>query len=132
MVLAPPTHHLPAQWKAPRKRGAVDVGRKRVQMTDRLHAAFGAARERGLQALLVSAPANTYYLTGFRAVTYTRPVILVLTEEPVLVIPELESTHAQARSHVRDIRTYSDLGLGGKSALHLALDLAVDVLRGQG
>ena len=104
-------------------------------MTDRLHAALGAARERGLQALLVSAPANTYYLTGFRAVTYTRPVILVLTEEPVLVIPELESTHAQARSHVRDIRTYSDLGLGGlggKSPLHLALDLAVDVLRGQG
>src|SRR3970282_805728 len=82
-------------------------------MTDRLHAALGAARERGLQALLVSAPANTYYLTGFRAVTYTRPVILVLTEEPVLVIPELESNHATARSHVRDIRTYSDLGLGG-------------------
>ncbi len=104
-------------------------------MSDRLHVVYAAARERGLNALLVSAPANTYYLTGFRAVTYTRPVILILTEEPVLVIPELESSHAQTRSRVRDIRTYSDLqlgGLGGKSPLHLALDLAVHVLRAQG
>ena len=104
-------------------------------MTDRLHVVYAAARERGLHALVVSTPANTYYLTGFRAVTYTRPVMLILTEDPVLVIPELESTHAQARSRVRDIRTYSDLhlgGLGGKSPLHLALDLSVDVLRAQG
>src|SRR4030067_423863 len=63
--------------------------------------------------MVLALPANPHYLPVFRAVTYPRPVILVLTEEPVLVIPELESTHAQARSHVRDIRTYSDLGLGG-------------------
>src|SRR4030067_1141439 len=64
--------------------------------------------------MVLALPANPHYLPVFRAVPYPRPVILVLTEEPVLVIPELESTHAQARSHVRDIRTYSDLGLGGR------------------
>lgn len=104
-------------------------------MSDRLQAVFGVARQRGLHALLVSTPANTYYLTGFRAVTYTRPIVLVLTEAPVLVIPELESTHAQTRSRVEDIRTYSDLqlgGLAGKSPLHLAIDLAIDVLQAQG
>lgn len=103
-------------------------------MSDRLDAAYTAARQRGLGTLLVSTPANTYYLTGFRAVTYSRPVILVLTDTPVLILPELEATHARARSRVQDIRTYADTalgGLGGKSPLHLALDLAVEVLRAQ-
>jgi len=103
-------------------------------MSDRLDAVRTAARQRGLRALLVSTPANTYYLTGFRALTYTRPVLLALTDDPVLIIPELEAAHARQRSRVRDIRTYSDLqlgGLGGKSPLHLALDLAVEVLRAQ-
>lgn len=104
-------------------------------MADRLDAARSAVVQRNLKALLVSTPANSYYLTGFRAVTYSRPVILALTEAPVLIIPELEATHAQARSRVPDIRTYSDAGLGGyggKSPLHLALDLAVEVLQAQG
>jgi len=104
-------------------------------MVDRLDAARSAAAQRNLKALLVITPANSYYLTGFRAVTYSRPVILIVTESPVLIIPELEATHAQARSRVSDIRTYSDVGLGGyggKSPLHLALDLAVEVLRAQG
>jgi Xaa-Pro dipeptidase len=103
-------------------------------VSDRLSIVLGAVRQRELGALLVSTPANTYYLTGFRAVTYTRPILLVLTENPVLVIPELEKSHAQIRSRVRDIRTYSDLqlgGLGGTSPLHLALDLATGVLREQ-
>src|SRR3972149_6500528 len=112
MVLAPPPPPLPAKWKAPRKRGAVDVGRKRVQMTDRLHAALGAVRERGLQALLVSAPANTYYLTGFPAVPHPRPVILVLTEEPLRVPPERQRPPPPVRCPGGAIRTYSDLGLG--------------------
>ncbi len=104
-------------------------------MSDRLDAVRGATARRHLKALLVITPANSYYLTGFRAVTYSRPVILVVTESPVLIIPELELTHAQARSRVSDIRTYSDAGLGGyggKSPLHLALDLVVEVLKAQG
>ncbi len=103
-------------------------------MNDRLAAVATGMRGQGLKALLVSTPANTYYLTGFRAITYTRPIILVVSEDPVLVIPELELTHAQARSIVRDIRTYADTnlsGLGGTSPLHLALDLALEVVRGQ-
>ncbi len=104
-------------------------------MPDRLEAARTAVAQRTLKALLVITPANSYYLTGFRAVTYSRPVILVLSDAPALIIPELEATHAQARSRVSDIRTYSDLGLGGyggKSPLHLALDLAVETLKAQG
>jgi len=125
----------PCRARRPGPRGTGWGLEKRQGVGDRLDVVRMAARQRGLRALLVSTPANTYYLTGFRAVTYTRPVILVLTDEPVLVIPELEAAHAQSRSWVRDIRTYSDLqlgGLAGKSPLHLALDLAVEVLHAQG
>jgi Xaa-Pro dipeptidase len=103
-------------------------------MTDRLETVYRSVRDAGLEALVVSTPANTYYLTGFRAVTYSRPVVVVLTASPVLVIPELEAAHAQARSRVREIRAYADTALGGltgKHPLHLALDLTIEVLRSQ-
>jgi Xaa-Pro dipeptidase len=86
----------------------------------------------GVDAMLVLAPANTYYLSGFHAVTYSRPIAVIVSGDPVLVIPELEETHARERSVIPRIRTYSDLGLGGldgKSTFQLAVDLCVDVLR---
>ena len=115
-------------------REASAPARNDAGMTDRLETVYRSVRDAGLEALIVSTPANTYYLTGFRAVTYSRPVVVVLTASPVLVIPELEAAHAQVRSRVRDIRTYADTGLGGlagKHPLHLALDLTIEVLRSQ-
>jgi len=86
----------------------------------------------GVDAMLVLAPANTYYLSGFHAVTYSRPIAVIVGDDPVLIIPELEEAHARAHSVIPTIRTYSDLGLGGldgKSTFQLAMDLCVDVLR---
>lgn len=86
----------------------------------------------GLDALLVSTPANTYYVSGFRAITYSRPVLVVVGEPPVLILPELEATHAQATSVIPAIRAYADTGLGGlhgKSTLQVAADHCVDVMR---
>lgn len=86
----------------------------------------------GVDAMIVLAPANTYYVSGFRAITYSRPVLVVVAERPALVIPELEEAHARLHSAIRTIRTYSDMalgGLGGKSTFQLAIDLTVDVMR---
>lgn len=86
----------------------------------------------GVDAMLVLAPANTYYLSGFHAVTYSRPIAVLVCDDPVLVIPELEEAHARERSVISRIRTYSDLGLGGldgKSTFQLAMDLCVELLR---
>src|SRR3989337_4071368 len=86
----------------------------------------------GVDAMLVLAPANTYYFSGFHAVTYSRPIAVIVWDEPVLIIPELEEAHAREHSVIPKIRTYSDLGLGGldgKSTFQLAIDLCVDVLR---
>jgi Xaa-Pro dipeptidase len=98
----------------------------------RLEAVLRDIRDAGVDALLVSTPANTYYLSGFRAVTYSRPVLVVVAERPALIVPELELAHARQRSRIADIRSYPDTALGGlegRSPLHLALDCAVDALR---
>jgi len=90
-----------------------------------------AARAAGVEALIVLAPANTCYVSGFRAITYSRPVLVVVWERSVLIVPELEAAHARERSRLRDIRTYSDTALGGlsgKSTFQLALDRTVEVL----
>ena len=92
-------------------------------------------RQAGVDALIVLAPANTYYVSGFRAITYSRPVLVVVTDHPALIIPELEESHARLRSAIRTIRTYSDMGLGGltgRSTFQLAIDLTVDVMRDLG
>lgn len=94
-----------------------------------------SAREQGVDALVVLAPANTYYVSGFRAITYSRPVVALMWDEPVLIIPELEEAHARERSVIRNIRTYSDMALGGlsgRSTFHLAMDLTVEVMRDLG
>ncbi|HEV8355109.1 MAG TPA: Xaa-Pro peptidase family protein [bacterium] len=94
-----------------------------------------AVHDAGLDALLVLTPANTYYVSGFRAITYSRPVMVVLSDDPVLIIPELELSHAAERSVIPRIRTYSDMALGGlsgKSTFQLAADLCVETMRDGG
>ncbi|MEX0765726.1 MAG: M24 family metallopeptidase [bacterium] len=90
-----------------------------------------AVRNGGLDGFIISTPANTYYASGFHAITYSRPVLVLVSDRPALIIPELEETHARQRSAIQDIRTYSDMALGGlsgKSTLQLAIDLLVEVL----
>lgn len=98
----------------------------------RVEQVLRGARDAGVDALIVLAPANTYYISGFRAITYSRPVLVIVWDEPALIIPELEEAHARERSVIRHIRTYSDMALGGltgKSTFQLAIDLTVEVMR---
>ncbi|HEY3247944.1 MAG TPA: Xaa-Pro peptidase family protein [bacterium] len=96
---------------------------------------MSAVRDAGLDALLVLTPANTYYVSGFRAITYSRPVMVLLCDDPVLIIPELEHSHATERSAIPQIRTYSDMtlgGLSGNSPFTLAADLCVNAMQTAG
>ena len=101
-------------------------------MSIHLDRVLADVHDAGLDALLVSTPANTYYVSGFRAITYSRPVLVVAGDSPLLLIPELEATHARATSVIPAIRTYADTGLGGlrgKSTLQVAIDHCVDAMR---
>jgi len=91
-----------------------------------------SARDEAVDAMIVLAPANTYFVSGFRAIIYSRPVVALMWDEPALIIPELEEAHARGRSVIRNIRAYSDMALGGltgKSTFQLAIDLTVEVMR---
>ncbi|MCL6449834.1 MAG: Xaa-Pro peptidase family protein [Acetobacteraceae bacterium] len=91
-------------------------------------------RER-LDFMLVSSPSNVAYLTGFRAVSYTRPVMLLVGRDTVLVLPALELEHARAVATACELRPYGDEGLGGvggRSPFDLALDEVVAAASRQG
>lgn len=102
---------------------------------NRLESATARMRDHGLAALLVTTPANAYYLSRFPTETCARPVVVVVSENPVLVVPELEEARARDTSVVGDILTYSDRQYGrqrGFTHLHLALAVALEALKESG
>ncbi len=47
---------------------------------------------------IIVQPDNQYYLCGFKAITYSRPVILTVSNDTAnLIIPALEEEHARKR-----------------------------------
>lgn len=100
-------------------------------MSGRLERVGTLLAQQGLESLVVINPSNTYYLSGFRAAAYSRPVIVIAGPAPALIIPELELPHAVQRSTIPQIITYSDRGMGSTAAtspLMLALATTVDAL----
>jgi Xaa-Pro dipeptidase len=72
------------------------------------------AREASLDGLLLFAPANLQYLTGFHSNAYSRPLTLLLpvAGEPVLVVPRLEDLQARRLTRLRDVRSYVEWDAG--------------------
>jgi len=102
---------------------------------NRLESATARMRDHGLAALLVTTPANAYYLSRFRTESRSRPAVVVLAENPVLVVPELEEARARDTSVVGDILTYSDRQYGrqrGLTHMDLALAVALEALKESG
>ena len=60
-----------------------------------------------IDASLIVDPLNQYYLTGFYAIIYSRPIMTVITEESVeIIIPALEEEHAREEASVDKIHVY--------------------------
>jgi len=77
--------------------------------------------ERGIALCLISSPDDQYYLSGFKAIIYSRPIHLLLTSEAViLVVPALEEVHARAEAGADELLVYYEHpegAAGGKSHL---------------
>lgn len=64
----------------------------------------------GLDALIITDPKHVYYLTGFASNPHERflGLVLVTSEEPLLIVPALDAEAAHAASSVQNIVTHSD------------------------
>jgi Xaa-Pro aminopeptidase len=82
-----------------------------MTVTDRLTQVQAALELAGLDALLVAAPPNVAYVSGFRAEPHERLIALVVPRDgrPRLVCPSLEEGAARAAVAGRvDLRVWRD------------------------
>ena len=67
-------------------------------------------KERGLDTVLVSNFENQYYFTGLKAITYSRPILLKVSQEELsLVIPTLEENHARHMTEADELYVYHEV-----------------------
>lgn len=63
--------------------------------------------EEGIAAAVVMDPDNQFYLSNFKALMYSRPIIVLLEEHNVsLIVPALEEVHANEEAKVDKILVY--------------------------
>jgi Xaa-Pro dipeptidase len=78
--------------------------------------------ERDLALCIVLNPDNQQYLSGFRAVIYSRPIVLVVAPRQLtLIAPGLEEVHARAEAQVDELFIYyehPEMAAHGKTHLH--------------
>jgi len=63
--------------------------------------------EDSIDTVIVSNPENQYYLTGFRALMYSRPIITIINRNDIsIIVPGIEETHAMKEANVDSIHVY--------------------------
>src|SRR5699024_6092813 len=56
---------------------------------------------------IVTEPDSQFYLTGFMALTYSRPIILIIDKEKsMFILPGLEEVHASEKALVDEVHAY--------------------------
>lgn len=78
--------------------------------------------ERGTAAYLSFDPDNQTYLTGFRALLYSRPIVLFLTStSSSLIVPEIEQEHSRSLARVDEVLVYRERPDGSMLTSHVPL-----------
>lgn len=63
--------------------------------------------EKGMDAALIVNPDNQFYLSGFKAVIYSRPILLLVNiESTSIIVPGLERDHAEGEKAADEILVY--------------------------
>lgn len=63
--------------------------------------------DRQIAACLIWEPDNQYYLSGFRAIIYSRPIVTWITaEQTELIVPGLEKLHVKETASIDSIHVY--------------------------
>lgn len=85
-------------------------------------------REHSLDVCVLCSPENMQYLSGFQAITYSRPIIFIIDHETThLIIPALEKAHAHLDStsveHLHVYYEHPEMAAGATSALECLLQI---------
>ncbi|WP_289139454.1 Xaa-Pro peptidase family protein [uncultured Brevibacillus sp.] len=64
-------------------------------------------KEEGIRVSVIMNPDHQFYLTGFKALIYSRPIVLIVEEDKTsMIVPGLEEIHAKAVALVDEILVY--------------------------
>lgn len=90
----------------------------------------GKLREHGAAGFLTLDPDQQTWLAGFRALTYSRPIVLLVgLERSMLIVPELEDRHAREHARVDCVKSYNERPGAETAGSHAQLlDALLDVL----
>lgn len=102
-----------------------------VDWASRLKRVRSEMERQRLDCLVLMKPPNSYYVTGFNAIYYSRPVIAVLplSGEPALIIPLLRVDHAKEETWFEDIRVYVEHPIEGQQPPMDPIAILRDVLK---
>ncbi|TVT28945.1 aminopeptidase P family protein [Salinicoccus cyprini] len=82
-------------------------------------------QEKQLDAAIIFNFENQFYFSGLRAITYSRPIIMVVeTDQHSLIIPKLEEKHAREKTDADHIHVYHEVAGndGGSTDYHELFD----------
>jgi Xaa-Pro dipeptidase len=78
-----------------------------LNIKKRLETFRGCMSEKQIDLSLIWEPDNQYYLSGFRAITYSRPIVTLISHEQTeLIVPGLEEVHAAEKANVDKLYVY--------------------------
>ncbi|PKR77651.1 aminopeptidase P family protein [Halalkalibacillus sediminis] len=73
----------------------------------RVNALRNKMREKEIDATILWDPDNEYYISGFRAISYSRPILLLVYQDKTqYILPALEEEHAKLNAHVDEFYIY--------------------------
>jgi len=72
--------------------------------------------EKNIELSLILNSENQYYISKFKAIIYSRPIILGVTKDRTfLIVPQLEEEHAKSSSNIDEIYVYYEKPKNDKS-----------------
>ena len=81
-------------------------------------------QEKSLDAVLISNFENQYYFSGLKAITYSRPILLLATKDEMsIVLPTLEENHAKHKTDADYLYVYHEVeGKDGEHSYHAQVE----------
>ncbi|MFD1427740.1 M24 family metallopeptidase [Kroppenstedtia sanguinis] len=78
---------------------------------------------KGIDVSVIMNFENQYYFSGLKAITYSRPIVLVVDKKKTaLILPSLEEEHAKAKANADELHVYHEVkstdGEGGSYTEH--------------